>query len=294
MQRTTFPFEVLIYDDASTDRTPQIIQDYKNKYPEIFKVTLYKENNFSKGLGYVGLYDGITLAKGKYVAYCEGDDYWIDPNKLQKQVDFLEAHPNYEICAHEVRILSNDNKQNKEHLFSQFEKNIFIPVTRHHYNFDDMLTGNIYHISSMMYRNFPITLPQWINKVSACDMVLFRLLGERGELYIMNDVMSVYRTRIDSLTNSNKEYQSTVRYYTALSIPVLRLLNLYWNRKYQEKIYPIIARYYVRIEFIYLSKSARNYSKALQIAIIAYKYSWRSCLKYQFIELYYKLKKHLS
>lgn len=280
MQQTSFPYEVLVYDDASTDKTADIIREYAAKYPNIFKPTLYVKNNYSQGLGYVGFYAGIKTAKGKYIAYCEGDDYWIDPEKLQKQVDFLEAHPNYEVCAHEVRIRSDHNKKIDGMLFSQFEKNLFISVKRKYYNFDDMLTGNIFHISSMMYRNFPIELPRWMHKISAGDMILFRLIAEKGDLYRMTDVMSVYRDHTDSLTNSHSEYHSAVRYILKLSIPVLRLLNRFWIRKYQKKIYPIIAGYYAECAVLYTNKGIRDFDKAKQMAKMAIRYNLNTGLKY--------------
>ena len=273
MQQTSFPFEVLVYDDASTDSTPEIIRDYAAKYTEIFKPTLYQENNFSKGLGYVGLYTGIKEAKGVYVAYCEGDDYWTDPLKLQKQVDFLEAHPNYEVCAHETLIKNDRYKQLDGLLFNEFNKNLFVSTTKKHYTFEDALTGNIFHVSSLMYRNFPIQLPEWLPQVSAADMVLFMLLAEKGDVYVMPEVMSVYRSHEESLTSSNKEYNSSVLYYLNLSIPVLGLLNQYWNGQYQSKIYPIIARYYAECAVLYTNKSIRDLTKSKQMAMMACQYS---------------------
>lgn len=268
MQQTDFPYEVLVYDDASTDGTPAIIREYVAKYPHIFKPTLYEENNYSQGLGYVGLYTGIKEATGKYVAYCEGDDYWTDPKKLQKQVDFLEAHPDYEICAHEVIVKYADGR---EILYSDFEHNIIVSVKQSNYDFSDILTGNIIHISSMMYRNFDIKMPWWLYKISACDMVWFRLLGEKGKLHLLSDTMSVYRNHMDSLTNSNTEYNSLTNYYCMVSIPVLRLLNRFWNRKYQEKVYSVIAKYYAESAWTYLRKSYRDIvqlKKMLRMAML--------------------------
>lgn len=280
MQQTSFPYEVLVYDDASTDSTPIIIKEYTDKYPEIFKPTLYEKNNFSQGLGYVGFYTGIREAKGKYVAYCEGDDYWTDPLKLQKQVVFLESHPGYEVCAHDVRVRSANDKDADGRLLSQTERNLFIPISRQHYSFDDMLTGNIYHVSSMVYRNNVINLPSWIHRVSAGDMVLYRLLGEKGDLWVMPDVMSVYRDHSDSLTNSRKEYLSSVSYYLQLSIPVLRLLNRYWGRKYQAKIYPIISCYYAECAILYTRKSIRNFEQSKKMARMAICYSKKAAVPY--------------
>lgn len=94
MQKTTFSFEILIHDDASTDNSQAIIKDYCEKYPHLFKPILQTENQYSKG---ISIWHTIQLprAKGKYIAFCEGDDYWTDPYKLEKQIVFLEEHPDY-------------------------------------------------------------------------------------------------------------------------------------------------------------------------------------------------------
>jgi glycosyltransferase involved in cell wall biosynthesis len=99
MQKTNFPFEVLIHDDASTDGTADIIREYAEQYPEIIRPILQTENQYSKK---IPITNEIILpkARGKYVAFCEGDDFWTDETKLQKQVDFLEKNPDYVACAH--------------------------------------------------------------------------------------------------------------------------------------------------------------------------------------------------
>jgi len=282
MQQTSFPFEVLVYDDASTDSTPEIIKDYAAKYTEIFKPILYQENNFSKGLGYVGFYTGIKEAEGAYIAYCEGDDYWTDPLKLQKQVDFLEANPSYEVCAHETLIRNDRYKHQDGLLFSEFNKNLFVSTTKKHYTFDDALTGNIFHVSSLMYRNFPIQLPEWLPQVSAGDMVLFMLLAEKGDMYVMPEVMSVYRSHEESLTSSHSEYLSAISFYE-LSINVLLLMNDYWHDRYQKRIHQIIARYYVECAMISLRKSTRSGKRFFKMMKFAWKYdrsiAWKHMVK---------------
>lgn len=98
MQQTTFPFEVLIHDDASTDNSPEIIREYEAKYPDIIKPIYQTENQFSQNVPFQKLFIYPRI-QGKYVAMCEGDDYWTDPLKLQKQYDFMEANPDYTLCA---------------------------------------------------------------------------------------------------------------------------------------------------------------------------------------------------
>lgn len=96
-QKTNFKFVAIVHDDASTDRTPDIIREYAERYPDIIKPILETENLYSKRDGSLARVMDEACT-GKYIAYCEGDDYWIDPLKLQKQVDFLEAHPDYSMC----------------------------------------------------------------------------------------------------------------------------------------------------------------------------------------------------
>lgn len=103
IQKTNFDYEVLIHDDASTDGTDDIIREYAQKYPTIIKPIFEKENQYSKGVPISATFN-YPRAKGKYIAVCEGDDYWTDPYKLQKQVDFLESHPEYAMCFHDCYI----------------------------------------------------------------------------------------------------------------------------------------------------------------------------------------------
>ena len=99
MQKTDFPFEVVVHDDASTDGTADIVREYVERYPGLIRAILQKENQYSKGV-YTDLDCLYPQAKGKYLAICEGDDYWTDPLKLQKQFDAMEAHPEVDISAH--------------------------------------------------------------------------------------------------------------------------------------------------------------------------------------------------
>lgn len=108
IQKTNFPFEIVIHDDASTDSTADIIREYEKKYPSIIKPIYETENQYSK-------YDSTMVdiinkeLKGDYIAFCEGDDYWIDENKLQKQVDFLQNNPEYGMCFTDFNMLNQND-----------------------------------------------------------------------------------------------------------------------------------------------------------------------------------------
>lgn len=293
-QETTFPFEVLVYDDASQDETPNIIKEYSEKYPDVFKVTLYEENNFKKGLGFLGLREGFREARGQYIAYCEGDDYWCDNHKLQKQVDFLEAHPEFWTCVHETKIRNDYYKDQDGMFFTNFPVNLFLDRARQNvYTLADTFTGNIFHVSSMVFRRMDFQWPSWICSVKAMDMVCFMLMAEKGDVYFMRDVMSVYRSRTNSITSTpTGDFKNAVTFYDA-SVRILRLMNRYWDRKYQSLIYPIISRYYMRSMFVCLSKSGRNYTLAKEMAKKARAYDPKTYYKYLIIESWNKMKKHL-
>lgn len=106
MQRVDFPFEVIVHDDASTDGTADIIREYQSRYPDIIKPVFQKENQYSQGISIPQAFL-YPLIRGEYVALCEGDDYWTDPHKLQKQVDALESHPESDICSHRAKRLKD-------------------------------------------------------------------------------------------------------------------------------------------------------------------------------------------
>ena len=126
MQKTNFKFEVLVHDDASTDKTADIIREYEAKYPDLIKPIYQTENQYSKGTGEVTKLQYERI-KGKYIAICEGDDYWTDPMKLQKQYDALEAHPEVDICTHKAETVKADTKEHIEYL-ELADKDTVIPV----------------------------------------------------------------------------------------------------------------------------------------------------------------------
>ena len=105
MQKTDFDFEILIHDDASTDGTTKIIRQYQKKYPSIIKIIVQKENQFSKGNSEILTEYLFPLVKGKYIALCEGDDFFTDESKLQTQAEFLDNNPKCSLCFHPTRVI---------------------------------------------------------------------------------------------------------------------------------------------------------------------------------------------
>lgn len=132
MQETDFPVEILVHDDASTDGTDVILREYEVKYPDKIFPIYEKENKFSQGYrGRMDLFN-YTRARGRYIAYCEGDDYWTDPHKLQKQVDFMESHLDYSVCFHRCqRYNENTGRFSKDkcgYLFSEGQEGVEVTI----------------------------------------------------------------------------------------------------------------------------------------------------------------------
>ncbi|SHN72973.1 glycosyltransferase [Desulfovibrio litoralis] len=190
-QKTNFPFEAIVADDCSTDNTRQIISVFADKYPHIIK-PVFREKNIGVWGNFVNTAD---LLKSQYVAMCEGDDYWTDPNKLQKQVDFLDAHPDCSLCFHPVKV--NYDKQNKpDSIFpSDIEVYNFLgnnPIS----TIDTLLKGNFIQTNSVVYRwrfhteNMFDVFPCDIMPI---DYFMHILHAQKGHIFMLPDIMAVYR-----------------------------------------------------------------------------------------------------
>ncbi|MFI3202473.1 MAG: glycosyltransferase family A protein, partial [Eubacteriales bacterium] len=109
-QKTQFKFEVLVHDDASTDNSAKIIREFELKYPSIIKPIYQLDNQYSKGVS-IGLKWQMSRAKGRYIAFCDGDDYWCDHNKLQKQFNIMEGNNNCHLCLHRVELIKESGEK---------------------------------------------------------------------------------------------------------------------------------------------------------------------------------------
>ena len=190
-QKTGFAFEVLVNDDASSDGTAAIIREYAEKYPEIIRPFYQKENQFSKGIGYI--YENIFYphARGKYFAFCEGDDYWTDESKLQRQVNFLESHPDYSACVHNTTLHYCNGSRPDE---------LLIPGRGdHEVLYENVIHGPIdaYHTSSLMARReIIVQTPDFYRAATAhgfADYAWALLLRLKGGIWFIDRSMSVYR-----------------------------------------------------------------------------------------------------
>lgn len=189
MQKTNFPFEAIVHDDASTDKSADIILEYAEKYPNIIKPIFEEENLYSKDKRIIHQkIDAAMSSSSKYIALCEGDDYWTDPHKLQKQVDFLEAHPECTMVCNRTKRYSEKNKCFVEDSFCM-EKDGFLDTK------DIIRKGGLYiSTCSITYRiSILENYPEYCKQCHVGDYPLQIMAAMKGEIYYINDAMSVYR-----------------------------------------------------------------------------------------------------
>jgi glycosyltransferase involved in cell wall biosynthesis len=185
MQQTTFPFEILLGEDASSDGTREICLEYAANHPDKIRLFLHhRENNIAINGTPTGRFNflyNLYNARGKYIAICEGDDYWTDPLKLQKQVDFLEGNKKYNYCGHKSCVKKN------EHI-----KKIVLDVEI--LTFKELIFKNRLNTSSLVFRRESIShFPDFFYTLSAGDWALQLLAIKGSNAYVLDEYMSVYR-----------------------------------------------------------------------------------------------------
>lgn len=217
MQQTNFPFVAIVHDDASTDGSAAIVREYENKYPHIFK-PIYEESNLYSQVGFEGINQvmntAIDATGAKYVAMCEGDDYWTDPLKLQKQVDFMEANPEYSLCFHKVRTLDVQQGDMLDDLDTQMLG---------HSTITDLALRNYIHTPSVVYRIYPMVYDKIQQMGNCClgDYILWMFLAEKGPIFKLDEHMSVYRFGCGIWTSS-PSYKNYINFIYVL----VKLINL--------------------------------------------------------------------
>lgn len=210
MQETTFSFEVLIHDDASTDGTEQIIREYEQKYPNIIKPIYEKENQWRKGIGGSAVFN-FPRAKGKYIAMCEGDDYWTDSLKLQKQVEMMEMHNNCALCFHATKCVRASDTDIVYNIISKSQLR---------FNIHDLILGGggFMATNSMLFKSeFVRNIPQWMLDCPVGDLPLMLLVGCGGDIFYINDIMSAYRVGAGGYTSIvGQNFLKTSKHYKGI------------------------------------------------------------------------------
>ncbi len=213
-QQATFAFEILIHDDASTDQTPLILKEYEKNNPDLIKVIYQSENQYSKGVN-VHLVYNIPRVKGKYIAFCEGDDYWTQPDKLQKQVEYLEAHPNCSLCCHHANLLIQKTLEIKDLPLPNRAKDMNFAFSLK----DWIELGWFFTTASIVFRKDCID-KRFLKLFPDCkDAHVFYWLLKKGNGYFMKESMSIYRRHDGGVWSSlYREQQNIINLKTVYAI----------------------------------------------------------------------------
>lgn len=248
MQKTNFAFEAIVHDDASTDNSAEIIREYAEKYPDIIKPIYETENQYSKQDGSL---DKIMNENthGKYVAFCEGDDYWIDSYKLQKQVDILEQNPNIGLCYTKIRKYIQERKK-----FGSIWGGGNI-------NFDELLMLNTIPTLSCLLRRELIK--RYYNEIKPenkswkmGDYPMWLWISNNSSIFFLPEITGVYRVLKNSASHSSNLINRIGFVISTFDI------RLFFASKYNSNKYDIIEQEYIWWHLIHsiLSKDLDNIS----------------------------------
>ncbi|WP_301109834.1 glycosyltransferase [Sporosarcina sp.] len=234
-QKTDFEYEILIGEDCSTDNTKRIVEQYIAKYPELIKLVTSEEN-----VGAAKNADRILeLSKGKYIAICEGDDYWTDPYKLQKQVGYLEKNPRCTMCFHEADIVKVPKKSTGMKI-KPYKRDQVSPM-------EDIIIGGggFCPTASLVYpKSVMQDFPDYLRTSHVGDYPLQLLLTSSGYAYYMNECMSAYRVGVKgswtTRLNSSSDLKERMMVVNEGDIQILTAFNRYTNFKYNDSVERVI------------------------------------------------------
>ena len=240
MQKTNFPFEIILGEDNSTDGTKEICQSYAEKYPNIIHLTIGKREDViyinGRPTGRFNLMRNLSNCRGKYKAMCEGDDYWINENKLQQQVDYLESNPECALTFHNAKIVNEKDQPAKWSLYRNPDR------YDDTYTLKDLLAfgQSIIPTASIVWRSYPDEkLPFWFDKVYAADLALMLLIAKQGSVKYFNGVNSAYRMTSGGASRQHANFHKiTSRIYLYAS-----LRNELADPAYYHVIDDVIRRY---------------------------------------------------
>lgn len=248
MQKTNFKFEILINDDCSTDGTTEIIKEYEEKYPDIIKPLYHTENQYSKSYrqgNMMSITFNFPRVSGKYTAMCEGDDFWTDEYKLQKQFDLMEAHPECAFCAHTVRCTNESGAAIKQVIPSRAtvepgmhsSENAVDSICRLPY----MFQTTSYFFRSEFLKEMVEDTPEFFEYSSSMDVLFMLYFASKGSVYYIDEEMSCYRHNssssimCDLVSDKQKKAQKQIHHYTE-HLKSLHAYNDYTEHRYDKSV----------------------------------------------------------
>jgi glycosyltransferase involved in cell wall biosynthesis len=252
MQETDFSFEILLGEDASKDGTREICLKYANKYPDKIRLFLHhRENNIQIGGQPTGRFNflyNLYSAYGKYIALCEGDDYWTDPLKLQKQIEFMEDNKDCSLCFHNVMTTYENSNRENSIIIKDYDKSEWIDVREVISNKPRIATVSMVFINKKVVEYFT----NWAITISAGEKAIQLSSTQVGKLFYINDVMAVYRSHSGGLSFDN-DIIKRIKIYKSL----FREFNKTTKRKY---IFYSLKRV-MRLKLKHILNLLKNFNK---------------------------------
>lgn len=253
-QHTNFPYEILVGDDCSTDDTRAIIREYEQQYPGKV-IGVYQPHNLGQN-GLLNCLATLEKTRGEYYAIMDGDDYWTDPHKLQKQVDYLDAHPSYSAVFNNALITYEDGSPS--HLLNG-------PDMKPFYTLDDLIgEQEIWFMASsgILFRKYPEQYPDWFRRSISGDIPRLILKAKVGPIGYLPDVMSVYRKNRGSASYTDDYYDEA---FLRNRINMYSDINKELGYKYNQLLTRNIARYYRML--LDTRQCKDNYFRSVRYAI---------------------------
>jgi glycosyltransferase involved in cell wall biosynthesis len=239
-QKTNFKYKIYIGDDCSTDGTSEICQEFKIKNPEKIDLVI-RTKNIGASKNALSIYERCFSSGAKYTAILDGDDYWTDPLKLQKQFDFMENNPDFSLCFHNCLI-----KQEYSHKES-LPPSLFNGVmNKEFYSIEDVLDKLLMAVGSIFFRNeFINPLPKWYTEIIFGDLPLIILLAGKGKIKYLDFTGSVYRMNDAGI---GKEFSG--KFLAEGKIFLYKKIDAHFDYRYSEQIAPYLSKNYLMLSNI--------------------------------------------
>lgn len=262
MQETDFDYEIILGEDESTDGTREICLDYANRHPEKIRLFLRSRKDVilinEKPSGRYNFIENLKTCNGQYIALCEGDDYWTDPLKLQRQVDFLENNKTVNICFHKAKVLKNGEL---------IEHRILPKFIESPFDYIELIKNyNFIITASVLFRNIiAYELPEWYKTIPYGDMALYKLLTDNKKIFCLHNSMAIYRIHDKGI-------------YSGISRPRAKLLYL----KFYKNICPYLNKEEKKEAKIITLKLIKELAKHKFPNQIVFKYFYSFYLKFSY------------
>lgn len=227
-QEVNFEYEIVVGEDCSTDSNRNILLEYHKKYPHKIRLLLNEKNqgaceNFVRT---------FTACSGDYIAYLDGDDYWTSPNKLQKQIDFLDAHPECTICFHPVKVIYDNNTEYSSVYPPAYKKTIS--------TIDDLVRVNFIPSCSAVFRGRLFdAFPEWYFTLKVGDWPLHILNAQHGDIGLIDEIMAVYRLHSGGVWSREKNIKQI-----EITIQTLNAINEHLKYRYDRSVKSTLSKLY--------------------------------------------------